>query len=138
MHNGEEETMKYAPSPENYTIAELVKFGYVHKAVAKNYKKEFGKPYAWIVKHGHVQSGGLDYYGYVMNLVLANWDKGFAELQRVGMKDSGGKFDPNKLLLDIMEAVQIEIQNRQDEIDEEKWHREYDEHLEEEGERNAY
>lgn len=106
--------MNYHPDPRNYTIAELVGFGFTAKVFANNYKSEFGNPYDWIVSKGFLQ-GGFDIRGYVKNFIMHNHTKvdhtaesPFGRLMMKVMIDLGGRVDPI-VLQSIMEDEYAKI-----------------------------
>lgn len=105
--------IKLVRDPENFTIEQLVDAGYVARVVARHYNPgEHGKPYAWAEKNGYIQTYYPDHDYIAEQVVLNNWDKNIGELMKISMKESGGKVDPNKMLLAIMQFITDELKRR--------------------------
>lgn len=106
--------IKLNRDPSDLTIQELVDQGYIARVVARHYNpSEHGKAYAWAEKNCYIQSYPADVDYIAEQVVLSNWDKNIGELMKISMRESGGKVDPNKMLLAIMQFVTDEVKRRQ-------------------------
>ncbi len=106
--------IKLNRDPENLTIEELVDKGYVSRIVARRYNpSKHGNAYAWSAKNGYIQTYPADVDYIAEQVVLSNWDKNISELMKISMRESGGKVDPNKMFLALIQFVSDEVKRRQ-------------------------
>lgn len=110
--------LKLNRDPDNLTIHELVDQGYVARVVARRYNPdEHGKAWDWINKNGYVQSYPPDHDYVAEQVCVKHWNdsKTIKDLLRIAMQESGGKLDPNKMFLAIMNFIDAESKRKSSE-----------------------